>query len=538
MIKQRIFLFITAVLLLGLVVGCGKKTATSDTPSKVEMTTASQEKDSDEGTKDDVEGAEEEADKEASSSEAQKDDSDEQIKVHYGDEIKVSCTREVRGAVSEDVGVIREDRGESSFVVSYESDEFQLADYELDMEELEKNVNKAIGKSVGDTFELSFEGGDGMYTYIYTILEITPKDQIVGPADWQRKYKEFIYSVTHDFEHTYERQGDSDSEFVDEPLPESYDLVYVNDDEIPELLLHYYTGPGNWYEFLYTIEDGNVVRVDFGIESDNKGQNGDYDLLSIGWRASYGFKEKDGKFVIEDGTGFGHYWKSVFVYDMDAKKMNQQYYVMFQGAPEYSLSGSPVSKEEFEKDGQQYFDEFWFNEDSNALVYEGFDFSERKDLTWENVAEDLGEDEVSYESETQDGFIGNDCSYTIPSGFYDSSFACGNDADDVRKRFYWNNDYKMLISITENIGDMSGDAFDEDSMYNTLCERERYTVDYQVKDDGWFVVSGHKPDGTTIYYTKNIQTDNRNFRIQIEYPMSYSDKCDKLCENFLNSFSY
>ena len=122
MIKQRIFLFITAVLLLGLVVGCGKKTATSDTPSKVEMTTASQEKDSDEGTKDDVEGAEEETDKEASSSEAQKDDSDEQIKVHYGDEIKVSCTREVRGAVSEDVGVIREDRGESSFIVSYESD--------------------------------------------------------------------------------------------------------------------------------------------------------------------------------------------------------------------------------------------------------------------------------------------------------------------------------------------------------------------------------------------------------------------------------
>jgi 23S rRNA maturation-related 3'-5' exoribonuclease YhaM len=57
-----------------------------------------------------------------------------------------------------------------------EQNELLLRKKTSEKEELEKNVDKAIGKSVGDTFELSFEGGDGMYTYIYTILEIIPKD--------------------------------------------------------------------------------------------------------------------------------------------------------------------------------------------------------------------------------------------------------------------------------------------------------------------------------------------------------------------------
>ena len=90
--------------------------------------------------------------------------------IQYGDTIQVSLT------VSEQKGVV-EELGESEIVVADTSKEF-LPEYAPTEEVIARNVEKAIGKHVGDTFTLWYEGGDGRYAYEYTILEIMDK-----PAD-------------------------------------------------------------------------------------------------------------------------------------------------------------------------------------------------------------------------------------------------------------------------------------------------------------------------------------------------------------------
>ncbi|MBE5864730.1 MAG: hypothetical protein E7292_00775 [Lachnospiraceae bacterium] len=97
-------------------------------------------------------------------------ENDDSPAIQYGDMIQVSLM------VSEQKGVV-EDLGESEIVVAETSKEFQ-PEYAPTEEVIAKNVEKAIGKHVGDTFTLWYEGGDGRYAYEYTILEIMDK-----PAD-------------------------------------------------------------------------------------------------------------------------------------------------------------------------------------------------------------------------------------------------------------------------------------------------------------------------------------------------------------------
>lgn len=94
--------------------------------------------------------------------------SENPVYVDYGDIIRVSYQRMIRGATNQDWT----DMGEKSFKVAYDTFEFQECDYELSPAELDENVGKALYKTVGDEFVLEFEGGDGNYSYKYTILDV------------------------------------------------------------------------------------------------------------------------------------------------------------------------------------------------------------------------------------------------------------------------------------------------------------------------------------------------------------------------------
>ena len=92
--------------------------------------------------------------------------------VKYGDQIRVSVEKKETLAGNEGEEPQFESAGEATFVVSKDTEEFKQTDYEMPEDEVEANVNKAIGKKVGESFELSFEYGDGGVTYRYTILQI------------------------------------------------------------------------------------------------------------------------------------------------------------------------------------------------------------------------------------------------------------------------------------------------------------------------------------------------------------------------------
>ena len=87
----------------------------------------------------------------------------------YGDTIRAKHEKRYKGAMGE---TDWEGDEEVIFVISPYSSEFQNGDYELPTETLQANVKQALGKKVGESFELEFEYGDGNYFDRYTILEI------------------------------------------------------------------------------------------------------------------------------------------------------------------------------------------------------------------------------------------------------------------------------------------------------------------------------------------------------------------------------
>ncbi|MBQ8147340.1 MAG: hypothetical protein IJ040_00960, partial [Lachnospiraceae bacterium] len=96
-------------------------------------------------------------------------DTSSSVVVEEGDTIWVSVESIYSGAGGDGAW---ENQGELEFVVSIDTYEFDQTDYGLTYDEKNANVNLAIGKKVGDVFELTFNYGDGSRTYRYTILGI------------------------------------------------------------------------------------------------------------------------------------------------------------------------------------------------------------------------------------------------------------------------------------------------------------------------------------------------------------------------------
>lgn len=87
--------------------------------------------------------------------------------VDYGDTITISCD------ITEQP-IVWEDAGETVFQVATSSEQFQN-EFDLSEDSAMKKVEKAIGKTAGESFTLWMEGGDGLYGYEYTIQEVVDK---------------------------------------------------------------------------------------------------------------------------------------------------------------------------------------------------------------------------------------------------------------------------------------------------------------------------------------------------------------------------
>lgn len=148
---------ILSVVMLCIATGCGFKENANESTSDV-------------STSQSIEQENETSEAQESSQEQTSTEEAGSAVIQYGDTIQVSLT------VSEQKGIV-EELGESEIVVADTSKEFQ-PEYAPTEEVIARNVEKAIGKHVGDTFTLWYEGGDGRYAYEYTILEIMDK-----PAD-------------------------------------------------------------------------------------------------------------------------------------------------------------------------------------------------------------------------------------------------------------------------------------------------------------------------------------------------------------------
>lgn len=143
-----------ATVMLGAVTGCGAKVTENEGET---VTTEVQEFEPSSAVGEELTSSQEQTPTEENASEG----------IQYGDKIQVSLK------VQEAFGVV-EELGESEIVVASTSEEFWPWP-DASEETVANNVEAAIGKHVGDTFTLWYEGGDGMFGYEYTILEIVDK---------------------------------------------------------------------------------------------------------------------------------------------------------------------------------------------------------------------------------------------------------------------------------------------------------------------------------------------------------------------------
>ncbi len=106
--------------------------------------------------------------------------------IAYGDRITVSYTRTTQELQWENTGT-------QEFQVATTSAQFQN-EFDTSEEAAMKQVEEAIGKTVGDTFTLWYEGGDGLYGYEYTIVEVKSQNPDVAEygdkllADYSMKH--------------------------------------------------------------------------------------------------------------------------------------------------------------------------------------------------------------------------------------------------------------------------------------------------------------------------------------------------------------
>ena len=277
--KLRLGKTIAVLVSMSLLAGCGSKNkVTDDTEKKADKV---------ETTEETTEAAP------ATGTDVTEADVSE-VKVEYGSTIRASTKLKVEGATTSE-----EDKGETTFVVSKESEEFQYSDYEMSDEEIMANVDKAIGKKIGDTFTLSFEFGDGSYNFTYTILEIIPPEESDSgkednkSADWKKAYKKFLTGVSCDFEYTKDIVVEDFPIIYDAPAAaDTYSLAYVDDDDIPELIVNYTTEAYTWYGYMYYFDGDSVKRVEMG----------DNAAFTEGFRSLFSFKERTGLVVWTDGT--------------------------------------------------------------------------------------------------------------------------------------------------------------------------------------------------------------------------------------------
>ncbi len=505
--KLRLGKTIAVLVSMSLLAGCGSKNkVTDDSEKKAEKV---------ETTEETTEAVQ------ATVTDVTETDSSEAT-VEYGCTIRVSEILKVGGEMPSE-----EDKGESTFVVSKESEEFKNCDYEMTDDEIMAYVDKAIGKKVGDTFTLSYEFGDGSYTHIYTILEIIPSDESGGnkegneSSDWKTAYKKFLTGVSCDFEYTKDIVVEDFPIIYDAPAAaDTYSLAYVDDDDIPELIVNYTTEAYTWYGYMYYFDGDSVKRVEMG----------DNTAFTEGFRSLFSFKERTGLFVWTDGTGVGHYWDYSCICDYNSKKVLHSVNVFYQSEINYTIDDKEMSEDEAKEILLQYYDSYDLQEDI-GIEAEGFTVPEAKKITRENIAADFGEEEPSFESEEHE-LTSEGIKVTVPEGFYDYTSAS---SEFGKICSCWNpeNNMKILVFYDEQTSSssLSGDA-------EYYKKKPNYTFDYEYIDEDAMVESGYKPDGKTVYYYKEAFSNGKVIKVYFEYPDENKDECNSILEEFLNNMSY
>ncbi|MBQ2802675.1 MAG: hypothetical protein IJF07_02115 [Lachnospiraceae bacterium] len=207
LITKWVLLFLTIVM-LGTVTGCTSREK-ADTSIKETSSQMSQSKETQVG----------ENEVQESSQVSEMTEKDSSVAIQYGDTIQASLL------VQECEGVV-EELGEMEIVVTESSEPF-LPWPDASKAAAQKDVQKVIGKYVGDEFTIGYEGGDSYYFYEYKIIGFAEeKANTVSYGD--RIQTTYINRVTGvDVKPPYE-ESTGEAEFIVSVLDNRFDAIAMS----------------------------------------------------------------------------------------------------------------------------------------------------------------------------------------------------------------------------------------------------------------------------------------------------------------------
>ncbi|MGN0495411.1 MAG: zinc-ribbon domain-containing protein [Lachnospiraceae bacterium] len=148
-----------------------------------------------------------------------------------------------------------------------------------------------------------------------TTVENTEKEQdiITDSLDirtepWKELYRDFIRQESQEYQRIYSGY-DSGVEYDDNSYMYRYGLAYIDEDDVPELVLQYlYPNMGKWDMIVYTCVDDTVTP-----------------LYEGGWMFDIQYVDRKGKLCITDMTGYQY--RERHYYDYEAGQINEVFHV-------------------------------------------------------------------------------------------------------------------------------------------------------------------------------------------------------------------
>ena len=173
-----------------------------------------------------------------------------ELTVQYGDSLIVSVKTRSKGAGSQNNPELEKwkNAGKKTIAVEWNKAEFAYNEFYADHSKSMQNVEKCLGKRVGQSFTIVQESGDGAHYFKYKILKIKRSKttrKIVSNA-----YKDFLASS---------QMIEDGSGNNDDPSAWEFAIFDIDHNGIKELIV---TGDDMYHANIYAYLGGKVTLID------------------------------------------------------------------------------------------------------------------------------------------------------------------------------------------------------------------------------------------------------------------------------------
>ena len=214
------------------------------------------------------------------------------------------------------------------------------------------------------------------------------QEEVVKEEEWKQLYYDFLVRESNNFTttSTYADYISSESgEYI-----EKYALVYIDDNDVPELAISYLLEEG-WKNRLFQIKDGQVEEI---VNEVNSGE-----------LATYGFKERTGEIAFDDGQSRedGSVYQEVYTLQNGEITKSLKLEVVDKNSDEGSSTEWRVNDKAVSEETYQEKIEAYDKDSENLYDLDYFEPADYQEVTYANIKQDFGTSDSASEDFVEPG---------------------------------------------------------------------------------------------------------------------------------------